>query len=459
MKKSTLFFCTECGNEFSKWTGKCASCGAWNSMTEAPTADAAPASRMKNSKSGVHASHGTGAVAVSLSDISTAAEVRFQTGLGELDRVLGGGAVVGSLVLISGEPGIGKSTLLMQICRDIARFAKILYVSGEESLLQLKLRSQRLKVSALRLLAETQLTDVLTVTAQEKPDVLIIDSIQTMYSPELNSAPGSVAQVKQCSLELMNLAKSQGITIFIIGHVNKEGAIAGPKVLEHMVDCVLYFEGERHLVYRILRAEKNRFGSTQEIGVFEMSEDGLLEVPNPSERLLSGRPTHVPGTCVACVMEGTRPVLAEVQALVTPTTFGTPRRTVSGLDFNRAMLLLAVLEKRGGLFVGNQDAYLNVIGGLKLIEPGCDLPSILAVASSFKDKPILEGMVAFGEVGLTGEIRNVTCIQQRLAECFRLGFTQCIIPAQGTKNIPAPEGLQVYRARTVKDAIALALAP
>jgi DNA repair protein RadA/Sms len=391
-----------------------------------------------------------------------AGEIRVSTGLSELDRVLGGGAVAGSLNLISGEPGIGKSTLLMQICRDLSRFAKVLYVSGEESPRQLKLRGERLGVDDLDLMAETSLESILTAVETAAPEILIIDSIQTMYTSELNSTPGSVGQVKACAAALMRLAKGShgagGMTVFLVSHVNKEGAIAGPKVLEHMVDCVLVFEGDRRNLFRILRAEKNRFGSTQEIGVLEMRQEGLVEVLNPSEMLLAGRPLRVPGTCVACVMEGTRPMLAEMQALLTPSVFGVPRRTVSGFDYNRAMLLLAVLEKRGGMSAGNLDCYFNIVGGLRVAEPSADLPAVLAMASSLKDKPVPDSLVSFGEVGLAGELRTVTGIPQRLAECARLGFTRAIIPAQGTKQLSAPEGLLVSRAKTIGDAMALAFA-
>lgn len=395
---------------------------------------------------------------VSIRDISVAGEVRVATGLSELDRVLGGGAVVGSLNLISGEPGIGKSTLLMQICRDLSRFARVLYVSGEESPRQLKLRGERLGVDTLDLMAETSLESILAAIEIASPEILIVDSIQTLYTGELNSAPGSVGQVKACAAALMRLAKEGGMTVFLVSHVNKEGAIAGPKVLEHMVDCVLYFEGDRRNLFRILRAEKNRFGSTQEIGVLEMRQEGLVEVQNPSEMLLTGRPLRVPGTCVACVMEGTRPMLAEMQALLTPTVFGVPRRTVSGFDYNRAMLLLAVLEKRGGLSAGNMDCYFNIVGGLRVAEPSADLPAVLAMASSLTDKPVPDGLVSFGEIGLAGELRTVMGTPQRLSECVRLGFTRVIIPAQGTKQLQAPDGLQICRAKTVREAMAMAFA-
>jgi len=393
-----------------------------------------------------------------IQEVETTDELRFETGLSELDRVLGGGAVLGSLVLVGGAPGIGKSTLMLQICDSLCRFAKVLYVSGEESERQIKLRAERLKVRGnnLYLLAETDLGDILESVSELKPDVLIIDSIQTLYNGDLTSSPGSVGQVKDCTMTLMQLAKSQGITVFVIGHVNKEGAIAGPKVLEHMVDCVLYFEGEQHMSYRILRAAKNRFGATNEIGVFEMGDGGLVEVPNPSETLLAGRPTDTPGTCVTCVMEGNRPILAEVQALLAPTSYGNGRRTSNGFDYNRAVLLLAVLEKRGGLMVSSCDAYLNVIGGLTLDEPTADLAAVIALASSFRDKPVPGSLAAIGEVGLTGELRSVNGLNQRLSEVRRLGFDQCVIPARCGKVV-APEGLQLIKVRNIREVLSAVL--
>ena len=358
MKAKTVFYCTECGNETAKWAGRCPACGAWNSIVEqaAPKASAAGKGRTKAlARSKAHP----------IAELQTEQELRFSTGMGELDRVLGGGAVKGSLVLVGGAPGIGKSTLMLQICSQLCRFAKVLYVSGEESPHQLKMRAERLKVASgnLYVLSETCLGDVLECVSEEAPDILIVDSIQTLYNEELDSPAGSVSQVKDCTMTLMQLAKGQGITVLVIGHVNKEGSIAGPKVLEHMVDCVLYFEGDQHMTYRILRAAKNRFGATNEIGVFEMENDGLIEVENPSEMLLSGRPADAPGTCVTCVMEGARPVLAEIQALLASSSYPTPRRTSNGFDYNRAAMLLAVLEKRGQLKVSQCDAYLNIIGG------------------------------------------------------------------------------------------------
>ena len=391
----------------------------------------------------------------SLAEVETTDELRFPTGLSELDRVLGGGAVQGSLVLVGGAPGIGKSTLMLQICDNLCRFSKVLYVSGEESERQIKLRAERLGVrsESLYLLAETSLENILESVHELKPDVLIVDSIQTMYDEEQTTSPGSVGQVKCCTMSLMQLAKGEGITVFVIGHVNKEGSIAGPKVLEHMVDCVLYFEGDQHMTYRILRAAKNRFGATNEIGVFEMENDGLIEVENPSEMLLSGRPADAPGTCVTCVMEGARPVLAEIQALLASSSYPTPRRTSNGFDYNRAAMLLAVLEKRGQLKVSQCDAYLNIIGGLTLDEPAADLAAILALASSYLDKPIGAQVAAIGEVGLTGELRNVNNLSQRLSEVRRLGFTECIIPKQHGNRLGRPDGLKLTEVQNVGEAL------
>lgn len=457
MKSKTVFYCTECGNETPKWAGQCPACRAWNTLVEQPAeakkrsaASTAPAIR----RSGLGVSRPR-----AISEVETTHELRFETGMSELDRVLGGGAVKGSLVLVGGAPGIGKSTLMLQICDNLCRFAKVLYVSGEESERQIKLRAERLRVrgEGLYLLSETSLEDVLESVNHLQPDVLIVDSIQTLYNGDLTTAPGSVGQVKDCTMALMQLAKGQGITVFVIGHVNKEGSIAGPKVLEHMVDCVLYFEGEQQMAYRILRAAKNRFGATNEIGVFEMADSGLSEVPNPSEMLLSGRPEDAPGTCVTCVMEGVRPVLAEVQSLLTPTSFNVPRRNSNGFDFNRAMLLLAVLEKRGGLLVGACDAYINVIGGLNLDEPAADLAMVMALASSFRDKPVPNDLVAIGEVGLTGELRAVNGLGQRLSEVRRIGFTKCLIPARNSGKLAEPEGLQLIRVKNIREALAAIL--
>ena len=453
-KAKTVFYCTNCGNETPRWQGKCPACGAWNTIEEHMEKPVVPvSSRAKSSPVGQSRRPQR------LQEIPVDGETRFSTGMGELDRVLGGGAVAGSLVLVSGAPGIGKSTLLLQICNSLCAGRKVLYVSGEESERQLKLRAERLGVSpeALFVLSETRLSDILEAVAETKPDILIVDSIQTLYNEENDSSPGSVSQVKDCTMSMMQLSKSNGITVFVVGHINKDGNIAGPKVLEHMVDCVLYFEGDPNSSYRLLRAAKNRFGSTNEIGVFEMRDAGLVEVPNPSQMLLEGRPEGASGTCVSCVMEGTRPVLAEVQALVAKTTLNVPRRASDGFEFNRAVLMLAVMEKRAGMKMSLFDAYINVIGGLRLDEPGADLPIVLALASSYRDQCIPDDMVAIGEVGMTGEIRSVSHMSQRLAEIARLGFKKCIIPRGGSEKLDIPEGLTVYRVRNIHEAIETAL--
>ena len=451
MKAKNLFYCTSCGNESPKWDGRCSACGQWNTVVECP---AEPKKRPGAPRS-VGSSRPLLSVPKLMSEVEPGDELRFSTGMSELDRVLGGGAVRGSLVLLGGAPGIGKSTLMLQICEQMCRGSKVLYVSGEESERQIKLRAERLRVRGdnLYLLAETNLEAILEAVHQLAPDVLIVDSIQTLYNGDLTTAPGSVGQVKDCTMTLMQLAKGEGLTVFIIGHINKEGSIAGPKVLEHMVDCVLYFEGEQHMSHRILRAAKNRFGATNEIGVFEMQDIGLAEVPNPSEALLEGRPLDAPGTCVTCTMEGARPVLAEVQALVVPSTFGNPRRTSNGFDYNRAMLVLAVLEKRGGLLIGGCDAYINVIGGLTLDEPAADLAMMIALASSFRDKSVPSDLVAIGEVGLTGELRSVSSLGQRLSEVHRLGFTKCIVPNRSSGKLVVPDGLQLIRVSNIREAL------
>ena len=451
-KAKTVFYCTNCGNESPKWQGRCSACGAWNTMEEHIEKPSAV-------KRAASAPVGISRKAQKLTDVTCDDESRFSTGIGELDRVLGGGAVAGSLVLVGGAPGIGKSTLLLQICTSLCSGRRVLYISGEESERQLKMRGVRLGVSPeeLYILSETRLSDIMECVEEIQPDILIVDSIQTLYNEENDSSPGSVSQVKDCTMTLMQLSKAQGITVFVVGHINKDGAIAGPKVLEHMVDCVLYFEGDPNNSYRLLRAAKNRFGSTNEIGVFEMLDTGLKEVPNPSQMLLAGRPEGASGTCVACVMEGTRPVLAEVQALVTKTTFNVPRRTADGFDFNRAVLLMAVAEKRAGMKLNVFDAYINVIGGLRLDEPGADLPVVLAVASSYRDQVISDELVAIGEVGLTGEIRSVSHMNQRLSEVARLGFKKCIIPKRGSEKLEIPEGLTVYQVRNLREAIEVAM--
>ena len=451
-KNKTVFYCTACGNESPRWQGRCAACGAWNTIEE-HIEKPLPVGKAKS------APVGQSRMPQKLSEVDTGSEIRFSTGMGELDRVLGGGAVGGSLVLVGGAPGIGKSTLLLQICQQLCLERTVLYVSGEESEKQLKMRADRLGVrsDSLYILSETRLSDVVQAVETLDPDILIVDSIQTLYNEENESSPGSVSQVKDCTMTMMHLSKTLGVMVFVVGHINKDGNIAGPKVLEHMVDCVLYFEGDPNSSYRLLRAAKNRFGSTNEIGVFEMGDAGLIEVPNPSQMLLEGRPEGASGTCVACVMEGTRPVLAEVQALVSKTSFNVPRRTSDGFDFNRAALLLAVAEKRAGLKLNLFDAYINVIGGLQLDEPGADLPVALAVASSYRDAVIPDDLVAIGEIGLTGEIRSVSQMSQRLGEVLRLGFKKCIIPKYGSEKLDIPEGLTVYRVRNLREAIEVAM--
>lgn len=450
-KSKSVFFCTECGTESPKWMGRCPGCGAFNTMQEHIEKPVA----VGRAKSSAFAAKAPARIC----DIDTEEEIRFSTGMRELDRVLGGGAVAGSLILVGGAPGIGKSTLLLQICQSLCHGWRVLYVSGEESERQLKMRAQRLGVfsDGLYILSETRLSDIVAATEEMSPDILIIDSIQTLYSETNDSAPGSISQVKDCTMAMMTLSKSRNITVFVVGHINKDGNIAGPKVLEHMVDCVMYFEGERNSSYRILRAVKNRFGSTNEIGVFEMADSGLNEVPNPSQMLLEGRPAGASGTCVACVMEGTRPVLTEVQALVAKTALQVPRRTSDGFDFNRAVLLMAVAEKRAGLKMSLFDAYINVIGGLRLDEPAADLPVALAIASSYRDTPIADDLVAIGEVGLTGEIRSVTHMAQRLAEIARLGFRKVILPKFCSEKLDIPPSLTAYRVRNLLEAIETAL--
>lgn len=429
-KIKTSYICSECGFESPKWYGKCPSCGEWNTLNEELNSQ-----QTKNSFSN---SFSTVNQVLALDDICGKNDERIPTKIEEFDRVLGGGIVKGSLVLLSGDPGIGKSTILLQICQNLgSKGQKILYVSGEESANQIKLRAVRIGVTTknLFILSQTDLATIVECIKAEKPDIVIIDSIQTMVYEQVNSSAGSITQVRECTNVFMHTAKGLGIPIFIVGHVNKDGAIAGPKVLEHIVDTVLYFEGERNYSYRILRGVKNRFGSTNEIGVFEMTADGLKEVLNPSLMMISGRPKNTSGTCVACVMEGTRPILAEVQGLVCATGFGTPRRMSTGFDYNRMSMLLAVLEKRAGYFFNNMDAYVNVVGGLKLDEPAADLTVALALVSSLKDKAVDDKTIAFGEVGLAGEIRAVNNCEQRIAEAKRLGFERCIIPFHNYKSI------------------------
>ena len=429
-KIKTSYICSECGFESPKWYGKCPSCGEWNTLNEELNS--------QQTKTSFSNSFSTVNQVLALDDICGENDERIPTKIEEFDRVLGGGIVKGSLVLLSGDPGIGKSTILLQICQNLgSKGQKILYVSGEESANQIKLRAVRIGVTTnnLFILSQTDLATIVECIKAEKPDIVIIDSIQTMVYEQVNSSAGSITQVRECTNVFMHTAKGLGIPIFIVGHVNKDGAIAGPKVLEHIVDTVLYFEGERNYSYRILRGVKNRFGSTNEIGVFEMTADGLKEVLNPSLMMISGRPKNTSGTCVACVMEGTRPILAEVQGLVCATGFGTPRRMSTGFDYNRMSMLLAVLEKRAGYFFNNMDAYVNVVGGLKLDEPAADLTVALALVSSLKDKAVDDKTIAFGEVGLAGEIRAVNNCEQRIAEAKRLGFERCIIPFHNYKSI------------------------
>ena len=449
-KVKSVYVCTQCGFETPKWNGKCPNCNEWNTLEECEIA--------------VHKSAGNKSIAVR--DISDKIvkirsvnasynEIRYSTGLRELDRVLGGGLVKGSLVLLGGEPGIGKSTILLQICEYLGEDYTILYVSGEESVRQIKLRAERLGVSSenLYLLACTDCEEICSVITKEKPEIVIIDSIQTMSINGLSSAQGSVTQVRECTNMFMKTAKSEEIPMFIVGHVNKDGAIAGPKVMEHIVDCVLYFEGQRNMSYRILRSIKNRFGSTNEIGVFEMADKGLVEVENPSMMLLSGRPTDVSGCCVACIMEGSRPIMAEVQTLVSKSGFSAPRRTCTGYDYNRMAIIIAVLEKRLGFFFGGLDVYLNIVGGLKLDEPSADLSVAMALYSSLTDKIVSDKTLAFGEIGLGGELRNVSHVTQRLSEAQRMGFEKCILPIQALKGIDTSKyDMKICGVRNIKEA-------
>lgn len=427
-KNKTIYKCTECGYETVKWFGQCPSCNEWNCLEE-QTFSVSKAG--KSSKANIQA--------LRLSEIDGIKEHRYLSEIKEFDRVLGGGLVRGSVVLLSGDPGIGKSTILLQVCENLAKNHKVLYVSGEESAHQLKLRASRLSVKSenILLLCDTDIEAICDLIRTERPGVVIVDSIQTMTISDIGSSAGSITQVRECTNMLTRNAKLLDIPIIIVGHVNKDGNIAGPKVLEHMVDTVLYFEGERHMSYRILRAAKNRFGSTNEIGVFEMQQRGLVEVENPSQMMLSGRPKNSPGSCVACIMEGSRPILAEVQGLVTPSGFGNPRRMATGFDYNRMNMLIAVLEKRAGYFLGNTDCYINVVGGLKIDEPACDLSVALALVSSLKDINVCEDAIAFGEIGLTGEIRSVSSCEQRIKEAARLGFSKCIISKHNIKSIGA----------------------
>ncbi len=447
--KTTVFFCQNCGHESAKWMGQCPGCRQWNTFVE-ETIEKTSVRRIQKERAA--------AGPVCLSSIDTAEEERMSTHMEELNRGLGGGIVPGSLVLVGGDPGIGKSTLLLQVCQKLSGDGRqVLYISGEESLKQIKLRAARIGSfsNGLRLLCETNLELIRETIREQKPEVVIIDSIQTMYHEEISSAPGSVSQVREATSVLMQLAKGLGVTVFIVGHVTKEGTVAGPRVLEHMVDTVLYFEGDRHASYRILRGVKNRFGSTNEIGVFEMREAGLTEVENPSEYMLNGRPEEASGSVVACSMEGTRPILLEIQALVCHSTLAVPRRTAAGMDYNRVNLLLAVLEKRLNLRLSNSDVYVNIAGGIRISEPAIDLGVVLAVISSYKDRAIDEKVLAFGEVGLSGEVRAVSQAGQRVQEAKKLGFTTIILPQVCREQIGEVEGVRLCGVRTVADAVRL----
>ena len=448
--KTSIFFCQSCGYESSKWMGQCPGCKEWNTFVE-EVVDKKSAGTLAKQKATA-----SEAKVLPLSQIEMTYDKRVSTDMKELDRVLGGGIVQGSMVLVGGDPGIGKSTLLLQVCRNLSEHnIKVLYISGEESLQQIKIRAERIGNfgDSLKLLCETNLDTIKAVIDREKTQIVVIDSIQTMFNEEVSSAPGSVSQVRESTGVLMQIAKGMGISIFIVGHVTKEGVVAGPRVLEHMVDTVLYFEGDRHAAYRILRGVKNRFGSTNEIGVFEMRQDGLVEVENPSEYMLSGKPEGASGSVVACSMEGTRPILLEVQALVCHSNFGIPRRTAAGTDFNRVNLLMAVLEKRLGLKLGDCDAYVNIAGGIKMNEPAIDLGIVLALISSYKDKPIDEKTICFGEVGLSGEVRAVNMAEQRVQEAKKLGFEVCILPEVCRKSMTEVKGIKLVGVSNLLDAM------
>lgn len=445
--KKTVFFCQNCGYESGKWMGQCPACREWNTFAE----------EILDKSPGIRAVHREAAAEpVKLSSIKSSEESRISSGSTELDRVLGGGIVAGSLVLVGGDPGIGKSTLLLQVCKNLTeKGRKVLYISGEESLQQIKMRAERVgKIGEeMLLLCETNLAVIKSAIQRVKPEVVVIDSIQTMYNEEVSSAPGSVSQVRESTSAFMQIAKGMEITVFIVGHVTKEGVVAGPRVLEHMVDTVLYFEGDRHAAYRILRGVKNRFGSTNEIGVFEMRESGLAEVENPSEFMLDGKPEGASGSIVACSMEGTRPILIEIQALVCRSNMAMPRRTAVGTDYNRVNLLMAVLEKRLGLHLSSYDAYVNIAGGIRMNEPAIDLAIVLALVSSYKDRALDEKTIAFGEVGLSGEVRGVSMAQQRVAEAKKLGFTTVIMPQVSVKAVEKIKGIRILGVRSLQDAV------
>ena len=448
--KKTVFFCQNCGHEETKWLGQCPMCKEWNTFVEEKVLASSVSTNVKTDRD-------VEKKIMSLSQVNTDEQKRFETGMKELDRVLGGGIVPGSLVLVGGDPGIGKSTLLLQVCQQLAEERQVLYISGEESLSQIKLRANRMGTFSdnMKLFCETNLGTIRDVIEKKRPEFVVIDSIQTMYSEEVSSAPGSVSQVRESTNVFMQLAKGLGITIFIVGHVTKEGTVAGPRVLEHMVDTVLYFEGDRHASYRILRGVKNRFGSTNEIGVFEMRQNGLVEVENPSEYMLSGKPENASGSVVACSMEGTRPLLIEIQALVCDTNFGMPRRTATGTDYNRVNLLMAVLEKRIGLHLANCDAYVNIAGGIRMNEPAIDLGIVMAIVSSYKNRPVDERMIVFGEVGLSGEVRAVNMPEQRVAEAKKLGFETCVVPEVSLDMVKGIKGIKIIGVKTINDAMNL----
>lgn len=449
-KSKVVYICRECGYESAKWYGKCPSCGEWDTLNEEQVIDTPVSKTAKNRLSSYSG------LALPLSKINSSGEIRYDTGVGELNRVLGGGLVKGSLVLLCGDPGIGKSTILLQICEMLSNGLSVLYVSGEESAYQIKMRAKRLGVTneKLAIMCETDAEIICEYIRTEKPDIVMIDSVQTMNISSVSSTAGSVTQVRECTNLFMRTAKNNDISIILVGHVNKDGNIAGPKVLEHIVDTVLYFEGERNLTYRILRAAKNRFGSTNEIGVFEMTEKGLVEIESPSLAMISGRPLNVSGTCVTCLIEGSRPILAEVQGLATASGFGNPRRMAAGFDYNRMAMLIAILEKRAGYFLGNMDCYVNIVGGLRVDEPACDLAVAISILSSFKDAVIDSGTICFGEIGLAGEIRTVTNCEQRIRECERLGFKRCIIPRQNIKKLNKNDfkEIEVIGVRNIREA-------
>lgn len=454
--KNTAFFCKECGYESAKWFGQCPACKEWNTFVEEPVSKTKSAKGIAGTSQRAAAS--SAPVPVEINSVSFEENDRTSTGIAELDRVLGGGIVAGSLVLVGGDPGIGKSTLLLQMCYNLSAEGKdVLYISGEESLKQIKLRADRIgKCSGtLKLLCETSLDNIEDILTRNKPEIVIIDSIQTMYKEDVAAAPGSVSQVRETTSILMQLAKGLNITIFIVGHVTKEGTVAGPRMLEHMVDTVLYFEGDRYASYRILRGVKNRFGSTNEIGVFEMQQSGLSEVENPSEYMLNGRPENASGSVVVCLLEGTRPIMVEIQALVCDSNFGMARRTAAGTDYNRVNLLMAVLEKRAGIHMSGSDAYVNVAGGIKVSEPALDLGIVMALVSSFKNRAIDEKTVIFGEVGLAGEVRAVSQAQQRVNEAVKLGFKTCILPGVCLKNIKKNDKIEIIGVNNVQEAIKL----